>query len=57
MVETFMPNHGASSYQVPYSITQPDFINMELRNKSNIFSVDQGIDTKRTENCINARII
>ena len=27
----------------------------ELRNESNIFSVDRGINQKRTENCINAR--
>ena len=26
-----------------------------LRNESNIFSVDRGINQKRTENCINAR--
>ena len=29
--------------------------NKYLRNESNIFSVDRGINQKRTENCINAR--
>ena len=28
---------------------------VDLRNESNIFSVDRGINQKRTENCINAR--
>ena len=27
----------------------------DLRNESNIFLVDRGINQKRTENCINAR--
>ena len=27
--------------------------NKDLRNESNIFSVDRGINQKRTENCIN----
>ena len=27
----------------------------DLRNESNIFSVDRGINQKRTENCINSR--
>ena len=28
---------------------------VDLRNESNIFSVDRGINQKRAENCINAR--
>ena len=40
---------------VPVSNCMHFTSHIELRNESNIFSVDQSINQKRTENCSNAR--
>ena len=44
--------HG--HYSTIYHATSQWIINSDLRNESNIFSVDRGIKQKWMENCINA---